>query len=102
VTIPKGIECFVFENQIAAIDEMERTILKNYKTYPRIKKEQLTSVKTVESRKLLKAIGIAGEVIITTGHSPDSISVILDSKEALVGDLLPTLKSINIYSITPN
>jgi len=34
-------------------------------------------------------MGIGGEVIITTGHSPDSISFISDSKEAVIGDLPP-------------
>jgi glyoxylase-like metal-dependent hydrolase (beta-lactamase superfamily II) len=40
-----------------------------------------------ESRAFLKAIGIDGQVIATPGHSDDSVSLILDSGEAFVGDL---------------
>jgi ribonuclease/clavin/mitogillin len=87
--LSKGIKCFVFENQIDTIDQMEKTILKNYKKYVRIKKDQLTYVKTIESRKILREMGISGEVIITPEHSPDSISFISDSKEAVIGDLPP-------------
>jgi len=36
----------------------------------------------------LGEFGISGKVIHTPGHSPSSISIILDSREALVGDLI--------------
>ena len=36
----------------------------------------------------LKDFGIKGKVISTPGHTPDSVSVILDSGEAIVGDLI--------------
>lgn len=42
-----------------------------------------------DSRKFLNSMGIAGEIILTTSHSSDSISVILDSGECIVGDLEP-------------
>ncbi len=40
-----------------------------------------------ESRAALARIGIAGELLHTPGHSPDSISLLLDSGEAFTGDL---------------
>jgi glyoxylase-like metal-dependent hydrolase (beta-lactamase superfamily II) len=40
-----------------------------------------------ESRAFLTAIGIDGQVIATPGHSDDSVSLILDSGDAFVGDL---------------
>ena len=42
-----------------------------------------------ESREYLASLGISGEVIHTPGHSEDSISVILDDGNAVVGDLTP-------------
>lgn len=38
---------------------------------------------------LLRNIGIDGEIVATTSHSADSISLILDSGECFVGDLEP-------------
>ena len=42
-----------------------------------------------ESRAYLEALGISGEIIPTRSHSADSVSVILDSGDCLVGDLPP-------------
>lgn len=36
----------------------------------------------------LSASGVAGRVLLTPGHTPGSVSVLLDSGEALVGDLV--------------
>ena len=40
-----------------------------------------------ESRKFLATLGISGEIISTPSHSPDSISLILDNGDCIVGDL---------------
>ena len=42
-----------------------------------------------ESRSFLRSIGIGGEIIHTPSHSIDSISVILDDGNCIVGDLEP-------------
>ncbi len=42
-----------------------------------------------ESRKFLSGIGIGGEIIAAPSHSPDSITLLLDSGDAFVGDLQP-------------
>lgn len=42
-----------------------------------------------ESRALLKALGIEGEILHTPSHSEDSISLLLDDGSCLVGDLEP-------------
>ena len=36
-------------------------------------------------------MGITGEIIHTNGHSEDSISLLLDSGEAFIGDLAPEI-----------
>jgi endoribonuclease LACTB2 len=87
--IESGIECLIFENQAGAVDGMERTIRKNYPRYRNIDAERLAAARTNESREMLKAMGIRGEVIVTDGHSADSITLITDSREAIIGDLPP-------------
>lgn len=42
-----------------------------------------------ESRNFLSHMGILGEIISTISHSKDSISIILDNGECMVGDLEP-------------
>lgn len=42
-----------------------------------------------ESRSFLGKLGIAGEIIHTPSHSPDSVSLILDCGEVFAGDLEP-------------
>jgi glyoxylase-like metal-dependent hydrolase (beta-lactamase superfamily II) len=38
-------------------------------------------------RAALRAIGVAGEILETPGHSPDSISLLLEGGAAFIGDL---------------
>ena len=42
-----------------------------------------------ESRALLKALGIDGEILHTPSHSADSLSLLLDDGSCFVGDLEP-------------
>ena len=42
-----------------------------------------------ESREVLKALGIGGEILHTPSHSEDSVSLLLDDGSCLVGDLEP-------------
>ncbi len=48
-----------------------------------------TVISAKESRAFLWHLGINGEIVSTPSHSPDSISLILDSGECFVGDLEP-------------
>ena len=40
-----------------------------------------------ESRALLSTLGISGEILHTPGHSPDSVSLLLDEGSVFTGDL---------------
>ena len=40
-----------------------------------------------ESREVLGALGLAGEIVHTPGHSPDSVSLLLDGGAVFTGDL---------------
>lgn len=46
-------------------------------------------ISCAESRRFLRGLGIDGEILSTPGHSADSVSLILDSGAAFVGDLPP-------------
>ena len=53
-----------------------------------------------ESRAVLKALGIGGEILHTPSHSEDSISLLLDDGSCLVGDLEP-LAYLEAYDANP-
>jgi glyoxylase-like metal-dependent hydrolase (beta-lactamase superfamily II) len=40
-----------------------------------------------EGRRFLGSIGVSGEIISTTGHSEDNVTLILDEGMAFTGDL---------------
>lgn len=87
--IKNGVTCVVFENQIDAIDEMEKMILKKQKNYIPIDRKKLLIMETKDTRDWFSHLGIQGEVICTPGHSTDSVSFISDDGYALIGDLYP-------------
>jgi glyoxylase-like metal-dependent hydrolase (beta-lactamase superfamily II) len=61
------------------------------KTFPyhEIDQKDNILIKFEESRSFLAGLGVAGEIISTPGHSPDSITLILDEGFAFTGDLHP-------------
>jgi len=84
-----GIQCLLFENQGDGIESMKKIIRRSYPKYEPILKDGFLSLKTGDSRVFLESIGIGGEVVQTTGHSDDSVSLITDAHEVLIGDLYP-------------
>lgn len=54
-----------------------------------IRTEEATVITCEESRVFLRTLGIDGEIISTTSHSEDSVTLILDDGTCLVGDLEP-------------
>ena len=62
-------------------------MLKNHKTHRLVDTDNLRPISTKDSREILAAIGIIGDVAVTDYHSPESISFILDDGEAIIGDL---------------
>ena len=57
--------------------------------YTTIDDEKATVISCRQSRDFLAEMGIYGEIIHTPSHSPDSISLILDEGDCIVGDLEP-------------
>ena len=50
---------------------------------------EATVISCGESRAFLERLGISGEIIPTPSHSADSISLVLDDGDCIVGDLEP-------------
>ena len=54
-----------------------------------IDESEATLISCRNSRAFLAGIGIAGEIISTPSHSRDSVSLVLDDGDCLVGDIEP-------------
>lgn len=50
---------------------------------------QATVITCAASRHFLAEIGIDGEIVSVPSHSPDSVALMLDSGDCIVGDLEP-------------
>ena len=57
--------------------------------YEPIDEESAAVVSCEKSREFLFGLGISGEIIRTSSHSPCSVSLVLDGGECFVGDLEP-------------
>ena len=83
-----GVPLLVLESQVAAIPLMRRHT-KPQDHYVDIRLEDNVVISFAESRSRLAAIGIAGQVVPTPGHSDDSVTLVLDGGAAFTGDLTP-------------
>lgn len=85
-----GVKLLVIDAQCPYIHFAD-TILGRDKslTYEPISTNHATIISTEGSRAFLKSLGIDGEIVRTTSHSADSVSLILDDGECFVGDLEP-------------
>ena len=85
-----GVKLLVIDTQCPYIHFAD-TIFGRDKSlaYEPIPTDHATIIGTEESRAFLKRLGIDGEIVRTTSHSADSISLILDGGECFVGDLEP-------------
>lgn len=88
--IRHGVNLLVMDTQYPYIHFAD-TIFGRDKSlaYEPIPTDHATIIGTEESRAFLKRLGIDGEIVSTTSHSADSISLILDGGECFVGDLEP-------------
>lgn len=68
--------------------------------YQPVNENAAAVIRCDESRAFLQSLGIAGEIIRTPSHSPDSISLILDDGCCFVGDLEP-LAYLSAYERNP-
>jgi glyoxylase-like metal-dependent hydrolase (beta-lactamase superfamily II) len=83
-----GVPLLVLETQLQAVPRMKQWT-KPQDHYVDITLEDSLILSYADSRSRLAEIGIAGEILPTPGHSPDSVSLLLDDGSAFTGDLRP-------------
>jgi glyoxylase-like metal-dependent hydrolase (beta-lactamase superfamily II) len=81
-----GMQLLVLESQVPAIPMMKQWT-KPQDRYTEITPEGNVVVGFSESRALLAQMGLNGAILPTPGHSPDSVSLLLDDGSAFTGDL---------------
>jgi len=84
----KGLQLIVLENQAAGIQTLKQ-YMKPKHGYVEITLHDNLNVRSHESRPFLSSLGLQGEIILTPGHSDDSVTLILDMGVAFTGDLPP-------------
>ena len=84
-----GVRLLLIDTQRDSVHFSDYIFARDGLPFEPIDETQATVIRCEESRKFLSEIGIDGEVIATPSHSPDSISLLLDSGECFVGDLQP-------------
>ena len=86
----QGVELLLVDTQYPYIHFSDYIFNRDNKVkYEPIDADKAKILSEKNSREILKCIGIDGEVICTTSHSLDSISLILDDGNCFVGDLEP-------------
>ncbi len=86
----QGVKLLVVDAQCPHIHFSDEIFSRDKRLdYEPIDEEDATVISCKESREFLKGIGIDGEIISTTSHSEDSISLVLDNGVCIVGDLEP-------------
>ena len=89
VLADNGVVFVVFKNQLSAIQDMETLIAQKNMRYHKLDLSKVQVMEISDSRNWLASIGVRGEVLHTNGHSEDSVSLLLDNGDALIGDLTP-------------
>ena len=84
-----GVKLLLVDTQKDAVHFSDYIFARDRLPFEPIDERAATVIRCAESRTFLAGIGINGEIISTPSHSPDSISLLLDSGDAFVGDLQP-------------
>lgn len=84
-----GIKLILLESQKESVHDPDYIFERDGFKYISIDADKAEVIGFDESRGYLKTLGIAGEIIPTPSHSTDSISVILNNGDCIVGDLQP-------------
>ena len=85
-----GVKLVLIDTQIQHVHFADEIFSRDKRLeYMPIDESNALCITCGESRAFLKSIGINGEIIPTTSHSDDSVSLVLDSGEIIVGDLEP-------------
>lgn len=86
----QGVKLLVVDTQYSNIHYSDEIFSRDKRlSYEAINEKDAIVISCKKSRRFLKDMGISGEIISTTSHSEDSISLVLDNGVCIVGDLEP-------------
>ena len=85
----QGVKLLLIDTQKDFVHFSDYIFARDRLPFEPIEETKATVISCAESREFLAGIGIDGEIISTPSHSPDSISLVLDSGDCFVGDLQP-------------
>ncbi len=85
----QGVKLLLLDTQRESVHFSDYIFARDRLPFAPIDETKATVISCAESREFLAGIGIDGEIISTPSHSPDSISLVLDSGDCFVGDLQP-------------
>jgi ribonuclease/clavin/mitogillin len=81
-----GVQLLLVDAQVPFVQRL-KNYMKPDSGYVEIEVGGTHVLRAEDSRGFLEHIGIEGEIIATPGHSPDSVTLILDEGIAFTGDL---------------
>lgn len=85
-----GVKLLLIDTQVEYVQFSDEIFSRDKRLkYKPIDSKKATVIACQESRDFLADMGIYGEIISTPSHSEDSISLILDDGNCVVGDLEP-------------
>ena len=88
--IKLGVKLILLDTQYSYIHFSDGIFKRDKRlNYDLITTENAIIISSKESIDFLRSIGINGRILVTSSHSNDSISLILDNGECFVGDLEP-------------
>ena len=85
----QGVRLLLMEAQAEAVHDPDYIFAREKREYTPVDPANAVLISADESRLFLKKLGIEGEIIRTSSHSADSVSLILDDGSCFVGDLEP-------------
>ena len=86
----RGVKLLIADVQRPSVHAPDEIFARDKRlTYRAVNENAAAHFSCAESRAVLKALGIDGEILSTPSHSEDSVSLLLDDGSCLVGDLEP-------------
>ncbi len=85
----QGVKLLLMDTQKDYVNNSDKIFERDKIPYVPIDKTPATIISCEESRGFLKQMGISGEIVATESHSGDSVSLVLDNGDCIVGDLEP-------------
>lgn len=85
----KGVKLLLIDVQREHVRFPDRIFARDGIPYVPVPEEKAEVISAGESRSFLGRLGIAGEIVRTPSHSRDSVSLVTDAGDAVVGDLEP-------------